>query len=154
MRVIKKAAVVPYSAAQMYDLVNDIEAYPEYLPWCRGSKILESSETEIAASIQLSRGGIHHTFSTINCLVPKKAIELKLLDGPFRHLKGLWRFEDLRDNGCRVSFDLEFEFSNKILDMAAGSFLEKVANTFLEAFSLRAKDVYKRVYKDEDAYDD
>lgn len=142
MRVIKKAAVVPYSAAQMYDLVNDIEAYPEYLPWCQGAQILESSETEIAASIHLSRGGIHHTFSTQNRLEPKKAIELRLLDGPFRHLKGLWRFEDLKDNKCHITFDLEFEFSNKILDMTAGPFLEKVANTFLDAFTLRAKEIY------------
>ena len=136
MRVIKKTAIVPYSAAQMYDLVNDIESYPKYLPWCREAKVLRHSSSEIEASLHLARGGVHHTFSTVNRLQPKSSIEVQLLEGPFRHLKGSWRFEDIanqpvgEEGGCRVSFHLEFIFSNRILDMAVGPVLENIANTF------------------------
>src|SRR5579871_4927141 len=88
MRKVNKSALVPYSAADMYALVNDVERYPEFLPWCRGSKVLSHTETEMRASLELARGGFHKTFTTLNNLQPGSAITITLLDGPFKHLEG------------------------------------------------------------------
>jgi ribosome-associated toxin RatA of RatAB toxin-antitoxin module len=147
MRVVHKTEIVPYSAAQMYRLVNDIESYPDYLPWCRETTVFSRSEHEVRASIQLARGAVHHSFSTLNQMQPNQRIEVQLLEGPFKHLKGLWLFEDLGDAGCRINFNLEFVLSNRILDMAVGPVLEKIANTFVEAFTERAAKIYGEAEK-------
>lgn len=143
MRFIKKTATVPFSAAQMYDLVNDIASYPEYLPYCTGSSILSQNSKEIKACIQLAKSGVKQSFSTVNTLHPHKKIEISLLEGPFRHLKGMWSFEDASTgSGSVVHFELEFMLSSKLLDFAVGSALEGIANNFLDAFCERAKKVY------------
>lgn len=142
MRVIKKTAVLPYSASEMYSLVNDVESYPDYLPWCRETTVHVRSEVEVRATIHLARGGIQQSFSTLNRMRPNEWIEVSLLEGPFRHLKGTWQFEALEEHSCRVSFNFEFLLSNRILDMAVGPVLEKIANNFLDAFEQRAQKVF------------
>ncbi len=142
MRSINKTVQVPFTASQMYDLINGLESYPDYLPWCKNITIQTRTIDEIVATIHFSKGGISHSFTTRNFMQPNRQIEVFLVEGPFRHLKGLWRFEDLSKSESRVSFDMEFELANRLLDMAFGPVLEGIANTFVEAFSQRAHDVY------------
>ena len=143
MTILKRNADVRYSAAQMYDLVNAIEDYPEFLPWCSGSEVLSRTEDEVQATLHLSRGGISKSFTTCNRLQKHKMMEVRLVKGPFRQLEGFWRFEDLGEQGgSRVSFDLEFEFHNKLLDMAFGPVFHQVMNTLVDSFCQRAETLY------------
>lgn len=142
MPVISKSALVPYSAAEMYALVNDIPAYPDFLPWCGASKVLDSSEDEIRASVELSRSGIKKSFTTLNRLQKDKMIEMRLVEGPFQHLEGFWRFEALNESACKVMFDIEFEFSSRILAMTVGPVFSQITSTIVDAFSKRAVEVY------------
>jgi ribosome-associated toxin RatA of RatAB toxin-antitoxin module len=126
----------------MYDLVNDIAAYPEFLPWCKSSSIIESDEGELRAVIELSRGNLHKSFTTHNRMQPGKLIEMRLIEGPFKQLEGFWRFDDLGNEGSRVALDLEFEFSNAILRMTIGPVFHQITSTLVDAFTQRARQVY------------
>ncbi len=142
MTIVKKTAEVLYAPADMYELVNDIERYPEFLPGCHAATILSRDLDEVRAKIHLSKGGIQHSFSTVNRLQLNKMIEVRLLEGPFKHLEGFWRFDESDKGGCLLSFDLEFIFSNRILDMTAGPILKNLTDTFIDAFCLRAEALY------------
>lgn len=142
MPVISKSALVPYSAAEMYALVNDIPAYPDFLPWCGASAVLDSNEDEIRARVELARSGIKKSFTTLNRLQKDKMIEMRLVEGPFQHLEGFWRFESLNEMACKVMFDIEFEFSSKILAMTVGPVFSQITSTIVDAFSKRAVEVY------------
>lgn len=142
MPQVVKSALLEYSAAQMFDLVNDIAAYPEFLPWCSGSTIFKQDEHMVEASIEISHSGLNKAFSTRNTLVRNQSIQLQLLDGPFKSLDGLWRFEALKEDACKVSLDLRYEFSSKLLAFAVGPVFSKIANTLVDAFCERAKQVY------------
>jgi len=139
---VSKSALLEYSAAQMYNLVNDIPSYPKFLPWCSGARVLNQSATSVEASIDISHSGLHKSFTTRNNLTPNESIELKLLDGPFKSLQGLWRFQAIDENNCKVSLDLEYEFSNKILGLIVGPVFNQIANTLVDAFYDRAGIVY------------
>ncbi|MGE5624583.1 MAG: type II toxin-antitoxin system RatA family toxin [Bacillota bacterium] len=138
MRKVNKSALVPYPAKDMFALVNDVERYPEFLPWCKGTHILEQSPTEMRASLDLARGGFHKTFTTHNWLEPGKAITITLDRGPFKHLEGRWRFEDMGPDGSKVNLDMEFEFSSAVLDLMAGPVFHEICNSLVDAFIRRA----------------
>lgn len=142
MTVIKKKAVMPYTVSQMYDLVNDIESYPDFLPWCQTAIVHSRSADEVQATLHLSKGGIKHSFSTVNRLQHNKIIEVRLMKGPFRHLEGFWRFDENPEGGCILNFDLEFVLSNRLLHLTLGGMFEGIANSFLESFCKRADDLY------------
>ena len=142
MTSINKSALVPYSPAEMFALVDDIEAYPQFLPWCRTAQVLERTEDEVRATIALSKGGVDKSFTTCNRNQGHKMIEMRLVEGPFRHLEGFWRFDPLGDDGCKVSLDLEFEFASRILDMVVGPVFSQVANSLVDSFRQRAVVVY------------
>ena len=142
MPIINKSALVPYTALEMYQLVDDIESYPAFLPWCGGTDVIERNEDEVKASILLSRSGIKKTFTTLNRLQHGKMIEMRLVEGPFRHLEGFWRFESLSDAASKIMFDIEFEFSNKLLAMTVGPVFSQITNTMVDAFTTRAVEVY------------
>jgi ribosome-associated toxin RatA of RatAB toxin-antitoxin module len=142
MPVINRSALVPYSAAEMYALVDDIPAYPEFLPWCRSTQEWSREADEVKASIELNRGGIHKTFTTCNRLQKDKMIEMRLVEGPFNHLEGFWRFETLSPTASRVSLDLEYEFSSHLLRLAIGPVFSQIANTLVDAFCERAAELY------------
>lgn len=141
MAIIKRSAVVPYSAAQMYELVNRIEDYPSFLPWCRSSQVHSRDEDEVHATLELAKGGMSKSFTTCNRLQKDKMIEVRLVSGPFRHLEGFWRFEHL-DKGCHVSLDLEFEFHNNILSMAISPLFHPIANSLVDSFCQHARQIY------------
>ncbi|MCK4743296.1 MAG: type II toxin-antitoxin system RatA family toxin [Sulfuriflexus sp.] len=142
MPVINKSALVPYTAKEMYALVDDIDAYPKFLPWCGASEVLERNDDEVKASILLSRSGLKKSFTTLNRLQSGKMIEMRLIEGPFSHLQGFWRFESLNESASKIMFDIEFEFSNKLLAMTVGPVFSQVTNTIVDAFTKRAVEVY------------
>jgi ribosome-associated toxin RatA of RatAB toxin-antitoxin module len=142
MTTIHKSALVPYSAEQMYTLVDDIPAYPEFLPWCSSSKEINRGENEVKASLDIAHSGVHKSFTTRNRLEINKTIEMQLVEGPFKRLHGIWRFEPLGDAGSKVMLDLEFEFSSKLLGMTFGPLFSKIASSLVDAFIQRAQKVY------------
>lgn len=132
-----------YTPDQMFDLVNDVEAYPSFLPWCRGSRVLSKNEDVICASLDIAKGGIHHEFSTRNMLDHGNAIRIELIDGPFRHLEGHWQFKPIGNNqGCRVQLDMDFEFSTRLLDLALGRVFTQISGSLVDAFCKRAQEIY------------
>lgn len=143
MTTITRSSLVLYTPDQMFDLVNDVEAYPSFLPWCRDSNIISKTDDEISASLDLAKGGIHHVFSTRNELVPGKSIDIKLIDGPFQHLEGHWQFGMIGDNqGCRIQLDMDFEFSNRLISMALGPIFTQISGSLVDAFCKRAQEIY------------
>ena len=142
MTTISKSALVSYSPAQMFALVDGIEAYPEFLPWCCGAKVLSRTDDEVRATIELSKGGVEKAFTTCNRNQKNKMIEMRLVEGPFRQLEGFWRFDALGDDGCKVSFDLEFEFASRMLGMVVGPVFSQIANSLVDSFHKRAVEIY------------
>lgn len=142
MTTISKSALVPYTPAQMFALVDNIEAYPSFLPWCRNSRILSRNDDEVRATLELSKGGVEKAFTTCNRNQKDKMIEIRLLDGPFKRLDGYWRFDALGEDGCKIALDLEFEFASRMLDMVVGPVFSQIANSLVDAFMQRAVDVY------------
>ncbi|HPY40018.1 MAG TPA: type II toxin-antitoxin system RatA family toxin [Thiolinea sp.] len=142
MAQISRSALVPYSAEQMFTLVDAIRDYPKFLPWCRSSAELDRDEDEVKASIEIAKGAMNKSFTTQNRMQKNKVIEMSLVDGPFKHLHGFWRFDELNDGACKVSLDLNFEFSNMLIGLAIGPVFNQVANTLVDSFVARAKEVY------------
>ena len=126
----------------MFELVNNINDYPQFLNWCEDVSILNQSDDQITASVQINKGGLKQTFSTENTLRPFRLIEMQLLDGPFEQLSGEWHFEPLGENATKVFLNLEFKFESKLLDMSLSSIFTKIANSQLDAFVARAKKIY------------
>lgn len=143
MPLISRSALVPYSVEEMYRLVEDVETYPDFLPWCRSTEVLERNEQQVKASIEIAKGALNKSFTTINRMQPNKMIEMRLLKGPFKHLEGFWRFDALKDaTACKISFDLDFEFESKLIAFAVGAVFNQIANTMVDAFCKRAVEVY------------
>ncbi len=138
---ISKQAKVIYSAEQMYALVNDIESYPEFLPWCTDTNILEDKGDSLVASISISLGKLKQIFTTKNIMCANTSINMELVEGPFRELSGNWYFQNASE-GCSVSLDMQFEFKNKIMKHAFGAAFKKITNSMVEAFVERARIVY------------
>jgi ribosome-associated toxin RatA of RatAB toxin-antitoxin module len=139
---IQRSAVVSYSVDQMFGLVNDVETYPEFLPHCRSARILERGEEQIKARIELAKGALHKSFTTLNRLHAPNRIEMQLVDGPFRQLHGAWQFIDLGAGKTRVMLDLEFEFSNRLMALALGPIFNQLANSLVDAFVGRAREIH------------
>ena len=142
MTLVQKSALVKYSAQQMYDLVNDIEAYPRFLPWCSGSRILKREDDVVEAELIISKGGFNKAFSTRNSLNNAESITVALMDGPFSHLEGVWNFLPLREDASKISLDLEFEMSGVLANLAFGAVFNQICNTMVTSFTERAKAVY------------
>lgn len=142
MREIKKSALVPYSSAQMYALVDDIDAYADFLPWCSRSRVIARNADSVEGELTISYGQLNKRFVTRNINTPKTHIEMQLVEGPFKHLNGKWAFQQLGDDGCKVSLDLSFAFSNKLLDMTVGPVFSQIANSLVDAFTERAGQIY------------
>lgn len=145
-REVHRSALVRHSAAEMYALVNDVAAYPEFLPWCRGAEVIESSPTRMHARLELARAGVAKWFTTVNALTPDRAITIELESGPFRTLHGRWTFEPLVNAGgvagSKVTLDLEFEFDGLLLDLALGAQLADIFASLLDAFVVRAAELH------------
>lgn len=142
MAVVNKSVLLPFSAEQMFALVNGIEDYPKFLPWCGGTQVLKREDNKVVASILINYHGVKHSFTTENVNAPPTLIKITLVEGPFRHLEGTWTFKPLRDDACKVQLDLQYEFSSKLLEKVIGPVFHVIANNMVEAFCKRAEQVY------------
>ena len=141
MTIVKKSRVVPFSCEQMYNLVNDVETYGEYLPYFTDSVVHHRNQDEVQATLNINVVGMSKSFTTRNLLQVNKMIEIRLVDGPFSHLEGFWRFDETPE-GCMISFDLEFDFAGRMLSMLLGPLFEQVTDKMVDAFCDRAKLLY------------
>ena len=132
---------MPYSAQTMYEVVNNVADYPEFLPWCGGVKILSQSETSMQASILMKKAGVNHWFTTKNRLVKNKKIEMNLLDGPFKRLEGSWEFIEFDERSSKIILNLEFEFTYGLGKTLIAPVFSQIANTMVDSFCARAHEV-------------
>ena len=144
MPTVNRSALVRHSAQAMFDLVNDFERYPEFLPGCRRTRLIERDEDHLIGELTLAKAGVEQSFTTRNDLCPPERIELSLVSGPFKRLQGQWVFTPMGENTCKVSLEMNFEFSNRILGMAFGKLFSQVASQLVDSFTRRADDVYGR----------
>lgn len=142
MAVVQKNVLVPYSAEQMFALVERVEDYPHFLPWCGGVKVADRQENRLKASLAINYHGIKQSFTTENINIRPSSMEMQLVDGPFRHLHGSWKFIPLREDACKIEFNLKYEFSSKLLEHLIGPVFSKISNSFVDAFCARADAVY------------
>jgi ribosome-associated toxin RatA of RatAB toxin-antitoxin module len=142
MAVVQKSVLVGFSAEQMFALVDAVEDYPHFLPWCGGVAVLQRTEQSLVATIDINFHGVRQSFTTENTNNAPVLMKMKLISGPFKHLDGTWTFKPLRENACKIEFDLHYEFSSKILDHLIGPVFSKIANSFVDAFCARAEAVY------------
>ena len=144
MALVEKSVLVPYSAEQMFDLVDRVEDYPKFLPWCGGASVTAMEGTTVQATVHIDYHSIKQSFTTKNLRSPPHQIDITLQDGPFRHLDGRWRFIPLSPSACKIEFRLHYEFSNKLLEKLVGPVFHYVANNFMDAFIHRAEKVYTK----------
>jgi len=142
VRKVSRSAIVPFSASEMFVLVDEIETYPEFLPWCESAVVHKRDAAIVEATLELRRGRISKSFTTRNSLRQNEAIELSLVGGPFKHLAGGWTFQELAGTGCKVSLELDFEFNNPVTDTLFGAFFEASCNALVDAFTQRAEKIY------------
>lgn len=133
---------MPYTAEAMYQLVADVETYPDFLPWCRSARIDKSNGDEVQASLEIARGPVKKLFTTRNQLQHGEAIRMSLVDGPFKHLEGEWRFKQLGKGGSKIELHLEFDFSSALLKATVGPVFNHIAETMMDAFCKRAHALY------------
>ncbi|MGF6486285.1 type II toxin-antitoxin system RatA family toxin [Pseudomonas frederiksbergensis] len=136
---IQRSALLPYPAQALYDLVNDVARYPEFLPWCSSAQVLESTPELMRASVGVAKGGLSQHFVTRNTLVPGRSIEMNLEEGPFSQLHGIWVFKPLGEKACKISLDLSFDYSGPLVRATLGPLFNQAANTLMDAFCQRAK---------------
>lgn len=141
MTIVKRSREITYSCEAMYNLVNDVESYGEFLPYFEKSIVHHRDEDEVQATLVVSAAGMQKSFTTRNRLQKNKMIEIRLVDGPFSHLEGFWRFDET-PVGCLISFDLEFQFSSRMIAMLLEPFFEQVTNRMLDAFCTRAEEIH------------
>ncbi len=142
MTTVQKSALVRFPAHIMFELVEDIDSYPKFLPWCSGSRIIRRSGDIVDAELEISRAGFNKSFATRNTILAPQEIRMSLLNGPFSHLEGVWTFTPLRSDASKISLDLEFEMSGKLASLAFGAIFNQICNTMVGAFSDRAKALY------------
>ncbi len=150
MALVEKSVLVPYSAEQMFNLVDRVEEYPQFLPWCSDASVIEMEGTTVRATLHIDYHAIKQSFTTVNLRTPPHPIDttlplridIALQDGPFKHLDGEWRFIPLSPSACKIEFRLHYEFSNKLLERLVGSVFHYIANNFVDAFIHRAQKVY------------
>jgi len=144
MKHVKKSVLLWYSPREMYELVTDIERYPQFLPWCERAEVLARDEQGMTARLHLGYAGVHHAFTTRNAHVDNEAVTVKLVDGPFSLLDGTWRFAPLGSGGhaCRIDFELRYAFKSGPLEVVVSPVFDRIANTFVDSFVKRAEAVY------------
>ena len=151
MKQVKKSVLLWHTPHEIYRLVTDVEKYPEFLPWCERVEVLSRDEQGPTARLHLAYSGIRHTFTTKNVQVADESVHIKLVDGPFSLLDGLWRFVPLPlpaasggvdSVACKIGFELRYEFSSAILEAAISPVFDRIANTFVDSFVRRAEQVH------------
>jgi len=142
MAVVEKSVLIERTAAQMFALVDGVEDYPKFLPWCGGVDLHERSENATVATLHINYHGLKAQFSTANTKQAPSRMDMALRDGPFKQLDGSWRFTPLGNAACKIEFRLHYEFSSRMLETMLGPVFNHIANTFVESFVKRAQSVY------------
>ena len=143
MATVRKTVLVLHSAEQMYELVRDVSAYPQFLPWCGGVDVHESSAESMRATLRIDFKGVRQSFTTANTQIPGRAIDMQLVDGPFTKFQGHWRFVPLQDGeACQIDFALEYHFASRLVEAVIGPVFHHIVNTFVDAFVRRADAVH------------
>jgi len=142
MAVVHKSVLLGYGAQQMFDLVDRVEDYPLFLPWCGGVSVQEREAGRLVATIMIQYHGVHHAFTTENTNTPPTAMQMRLVEGPFKHLDASWTFKPLKEDACKIEFDMHYEFSSRLLEQLIGPVFHMIANSFVESFRKRAEAVY------------
>jgi len=142
MSTIDQSALLPYSARQMFALVNDIEAYPEYMDGCIGAEILETTGNQVTARLDLGKVGLRYSFTTRNTLVEPESMTMALVEGPFRHFEATWTFRALNENACKVSLKMEFEFATGLVDAVMKRLFDTTSRNLVNAVCQRAQERY------------
>jgi ribosome-associated toxin RatA of RatAB toxin-antitoxin module len=142
MAVIHKTVFLGYSAEQMFALVDRVEDYPQFLPWCGGVTVRQREENKLIATISINYHGVKQNFTTENIKAPPMSMKMTLIEGPFKHLDGMWIFKPLRADACKIEFDLHYEFSSRILEQIIGPVFNMIANSLVDSFCKRAEKVY------------
>lgn len=143
MAQVEKSVIIARTPAQMFELVDRVEDYPQFLPWCGGTELLSRSPTHTAARIHIDYHGLKAHFATENAKEAPHWMKIAFREGPFRHLEGGWRFIALGDAGCKVEFRLHYEFSSRLLEKVLGPVFGHIVNTFVDSFVKRAHQVYE-----------
>lgn len=142
MPSVNKSVLVPYGASRMFDLVERVEDYPQFLPWCGGTRVLERAPERMVATILIDFRGLQQSFTTENLHEADRSIRMTLRDGPFSKLDGLWQFAPLREDACKVVFRLDYAFAGPLLSRALSPVFDQIAGSFVDAFVRRAEAVY------------
>lgn len=143
MAKVQKTVLIHHSASRMFALVDDVKKYPEFLPWCGGVDLLKQDDEFTIATLHIAYHGLHQNFTTENHKTYPNLMEIKLKDGPFKHLEGVWKFTELDDEACKIEFMLNYEFANSFLEKIIAPVFSHIANTFVDGFVTRADVVYK-----------
>lgn len=143
MALVEKTVLIEHTAAEMYALVDEVEQYPEFLPWCSRTELRFRDEAKTVATLHIDFLSVKSHFTTENSKVFPSEMSMRLVDGPFRRFDGTWHFKPLGDKACKIEFRLSYEFSSKLFEKVIGPVFSRIANTFIEAFVQRAAQVYK-----------
>jgi ribosome-associated toxin RatA of RatAB toxin-antitoxin module len=142
MALVEKSVLVGYSTQQMFDLVDQIEDYPQFLPWCGGTSIKLRQDSLVVATIQIDYLQLKQSFTTENTSQAPHTIQMRLHEGPFQQLDGLWRFTELNQEACKVDLRLHYEFSSKLIESLVNPVFSLIAGTLVDAFVARAEKIY------------
>lgn len=142
MANISRSALVMYSSQQMFDLVNDVNAYPDFIPNCADAKSKVINDHQLEGSLLIQKAGLQKWFTTLNTTISAQQIDMQLVNGPFKRLSGKWLFTPLDDSACKVELKLDFEFSSKMIELAFGKLFNQVCANMVNAFTERAKQIY------------
>ena len=142
MAMVEKSVLIAHSAQEMFDLVDAVENYPEFLPWCSQTRVDFRDEMKTVATLHISYLSVKSHFTTDNDKIAPTMMKLHLVDGPFRRLEGVWNFKPLTATACKIEFQLAYEFSSKMFEKVIGPVFSQIANTFVEAFVKRADEIY------------
>ncbi len=143
MKEISRSAIVEHTAAEMYALVDDVESYPRFLPWCQDAKA-EDVGGKKRATLVAGLGAIRQSFTTLNDNQPGRSIDMRLVTGPFKHFAAAWRFAPLAENACQVEFSLRYEFASRALAKLLEPLFDQIADTMVDAFTRRADEIHGR----------
>ena len=142
MAVVHKTVLINYSAEQMFKLVDRVEDYPEFLPWCGGVEVNERQGDKLKAKLKINYHGLKQSFTTENTNTPPSSMTMHLVEGPFKHFEARWNFKALREDACKIEFDMQYEFSSRILESVIGPVFSMIANSFVDSFCKRAEQIY------------
>ena len=142
MHKIERSALVRHSAENMFDLVNDVASYPQFLKWCRSSRVISESAEDMTAELEIAWKVLHKTFSTSNELKRGESIHLTLMDGPFESMQGVWNFKQLREDACKISMEIEFEFKSSVSNFVFTAIFNQLYGSLMDSFIKRADEIY------------